>query len=88
MINKAIIWKNEALIGFEVKTNKGREQKFGWCGEGTKVELDELDGNNYVCGVFCGFHKKDGVISLGFYYINKKNFYILLYFGINRIKNK
>ena len=81
MIDEAIIWKNDAIIGFEIKTNKGREQKFGWCGEGTKVELDELGGINCVCGVFCGFHKKDGVISLGFYYINKRIFYLLLYNG-------
>ena len=82
MINKAIIWKNDALLGFEIKTNKGREQKFGWCGEGIDVKFDEFDGNNYVCGFFCGFDKKDGVTSLGFYYINKRNFYLLLYFGI------
>ena len=82
MIQKATLWKIEALIGFEITTNKGREQKFGRCGEGTKIELDELDGSNYICGFFCGFHKKDGIISLGFYYINKKGFYLLLYFGI------
>ena len=82
MINQAIIWKNDALLGFEIKTNKGREQKFGWCGEGKDVKFDEFDGNNYICGFFCGFHKKDGVISLGFYYINQRNFYLLLYFGI------
>ena len=88
MIDKAIIWKNDAILGFEIKTNKGREQKFGWCGEGTKVELDELNGNNYVCGFFCGFHKKDGVISLGFYYLNKKGFYLLLYEGFFRLRVK
>ena len=88
MINKAIIWKNDALLGFEIKTNKGREQKFGWCGEGTDVKFDEFDGNNYICGFFCGFHKKDGVISLGFYYINKRNFYLLLYLGIIYLRIK
>ena len=88
MINKAIIWKNDALLGFEIKTNKGREQKFGWCGEGTDVKFDEFDGNNYLCGFFCGFHKKDGVISLGFYYINKRNFYLLLYLGIIYLRIK
>ena len=88
MINQAIIWKNDALLGFEIKTNKGREQKFGWCGEGKDVKFDEFDGNNYICGFFCGFHKKDGVISLGFYYINKRNFYLLLYFGIIYLRIK
>ena len=88
MINQAIIWKNDALLGFEIKTNKGREQKFGWCGEGKDVKFDEFDGNNYICGFFCGFHKKDGVISLGFYYINKRNFYLLLYFGIICLRTK
>ena len=88
MIQKATLWKIEALIGFEITTNKGREQKFGRCGEGTKIELDELDGSNYICGFFCGFHKKDGIISLGFYYINKKGFYLLLYFGIISLRIK
>ena len=82
MINEVILWKNDPVLGFKVKTNKGREQKFGICGEGTKIELDELNGNNYICGLFCGYHKKDGVISLGFYYINERNFYLLLYYGI------
>ena len=88
MINKAIIWKNDAILGFEIMTNKGREQKFGWCGEGTKIEFDEFDGNNYICGFFCGLHKKDGVISLGFYYINKRGFYLLFYHGFISLRVK
>jgi len=48
----------------------------------------ELDGNNYVCGVFCGFHEKDGVINLGFYYINQRIFYLLLYHGFFALRVK
>ena len=69
IINEVIIWKDEALRGFEIKTNRGRTKTFGWCGEGTKVELDELDnGKNYLVGFFFGFHKKDGIQSMGIYH--------------------
>lgn len=82
MINEVTIWKEEALRGFEVKTNKGKIMQFGWC-EGQKIELDEFDkGNNYVVGFFCGYHKKDGVISIGFYYVDKRSFYLFLNLGI------
>ena len=83
MVNKITLWKEESLRGFEIKTNKNREKKFGWCGEGTKVELDEFDyGNNYLVGFYLGFQKNVGILSMGFYYINKKTFYLLLNLGI------
>ena len=88
MINNIILWKEEALRGFEIKTNKKTEQKFGWCGEGTRIELDEFDGYNYLVGFFLGFHKKEGILSMGFYYINKKNFYLLLNLGIFMLRVK
>ena len=89
MINSITLWKDESLHGFEVKTNKDRMKKFGCCGEGNKIELDEFEeGNNYLCGFFCGFHKKDGLTSIGFYYLNKREFYLLLYFGILCLKIK
>ena len=92
MINEVTVWKDEALRGFEVKTNKGRNKKFGWCDEGTKIELkDELkDGDNYVVGIFCGHHKKEGVLCIGFYNVDKKSFYLILNLGIFmlRIKSK
>ena len=89
MVNEIILWKEEALRGFEVKTNKNRKKQFGWCGEGTKIELDEFDnGNNYLVGLFLGFHKKDGIQSMGFYYINKKSFYLLFNLGIFMLRIK
>ena len=92
MINKITLWKEEAFRGFEVTTNKNREKKFGWCGTGTKVDLDEFDnGNNCLVGFYLGYNKKESIInSMGFYYINKKTFYLLLNLGIFmlRIKSK
>ena len=88
MVNEVILWKDEALRGFEIKTNKAKEKKFGWCGEGTKVVLDEFKGNNYLVGFFLGFHKKEGILSMGLYYINQKDFYLLLYLGIFMLRVK
>ena len=88
IVNKIIIWKNEALTGFEIKTNKNREQKFGLCGVGTKIELEEFNGNNYLCGLFIGFHADDGIINMGFYYINGMEFYLLLFYGIYCLRLK
>ena len=91
MVNKITIWKEESFRGFEIKTNKNREKKFGWCGEGTRVELEEFDnGINYLVGFYLGFQKNVGIINMGFYYINKKTFYLLLNLGIFilRIKAK
>ena len=89
MINEITIWKDEALSGFEIKTNKNRRKQFGWCGEGIKIKLDEFEnGNNYLVGFFLGFHKKDGIQSMGFYYINEKNFYLLLNLGIFMLRIK
>lgn len=89
MINEITLWKDDALRGFEIKTNKDRRRKFGWCGEGTKVELDEFDnGNNYLVGFFLGFHAKEGIQCMGFYYINKKNFYQLLNLGFFELRVK
>ena len=88
MVNKIILWKDKAVTGFEIKTNKDREQKFGHCGEGTKIELEEFNGNNYLCGLFIGFSGLDGIISMGFYYINEREFYLLFYYGIYCLRAK
>ena len=88
MVNKIALWKKEALTGFEIKTNKNREQKFGHCGVSTKIELEQFNGNNYLCGLFIGFHGDDGIISMGCYYMNKREFYLLLYYGIYCLRVK
>ena len=88
MINEITLWKDDALRGFKIKTNKGRLKDFGWC-EGTKVELDEFDnGNNYLVGFFLGFHIKEGIQCMGYYYINKRNYYQLLNLGFFQLRVK
>jgi hypothetical protein len=91
MINSITLWKEESLRGFEVKTNKNNGKKFGWCGEGTKIELDDDfdNGNNSLVGFYLGFNKKECIInSMGFYYINKKSFYLLINLGIFMLRVK
>ena len=90
-INEITLWKNEAPLGFEVKTNKNREKVFGLCGEGDKIELnDEFDnGNKCLVGFFLDFSKKDFFINnIGFYFIDKKAFYLNLYLGYFILRNK
>ena len=89
MINGVTIWKEDALKGFEIKTNKGKIKKFGWCEGEEKIELDEFEKrDNYVVGFFCNHHKKDGVISIGFYYVNNRSFYLFLNLGIFMLRIK
>ena len=92
MINEISIWKDDKLRGFEVKTSKGREKKFGCFEKGKEIKLDDEfeNGNNYLLGVNLNFEKIEGINSISFYYINKHTFYISLYLGyfILRVKLK
>ena len=94
LIDKITIYKLEQICGFEVFTNKNNKKKFGWCelndGIGNKIELAEFDGTNCLMGFFGNFNKIEGITSLGFYYINKKAFYLFscLGFFLLRIKLK
>ena len=92
MINKITIWLCEQFRGFEVITNKNKRQKFGWCEEGKeckKIDLDEFyTNNNCLVGFFGSLHKLDGIISMGFYYIKEKSFYLFSYDGIFKLRIK
>ncbi len=35
-----------------------------------------------------GFHKKEGILSMGFYFIREKDYYLLLYIGIFMLRIK
>ena len=87
MVTGLTIWKNkknDKFSGFEIKTNKMHQKSFGICNNTSveKIELDEFSaGNNYLLGFFGGFDKKDGLSSMGFYYINKSDYYLVFYYG-------
>ena len=92
MINKITIWLCEQFRGFEVTTNKNKKQRFGWCEEGKecqKIDLNEFhENNNYLVGFFGSFHKIEGILNMGFYYINKKSFYLFSYKGLFALRIK
>lgn len=81
MITHLTLWKNDALSGFKIKTNKNREFTFG-SESGIKIELDEFtEGKNYIIGFFCNYDKKEGITSMGWYYIAQKEYTFLKFFG-------
>ena len=92
MINKISIWLCEQFRGFEVVTNKNKKQKFGWCEENKecrKIDLDEFYlNNNFLVGFFGSFHKVEGILSLGFYFVKEKSFYLFSYDGLFRLRVK
>ena len=92
MINKLTIWICDQFRGFEVMTNKNKKQRFGWCEEGKewkKIYLDEFsENNNYLIGFYGSIHKIEGILSMGFYYIKEKSFYLFSYVGLFRLRVK
>ena len=92
MINKISIWLWEQFRGFEVVTNKNKKQKFGWCEENRecrKIDLDEFYlNNNFLVGFYGSFHKVEGILSMGFYFVKEKLFYLFSYDGLFRLRVK
>ena len=83
MINAVTLWKDNGIYGIQIKTNKNRTMNFGNCQNYEKVEIDEFeDGKNYLVGYFLGFDKTFGITNIGFYYMNKRTYYLMSYFGI------
>ena len=93
MVTGLIIWKNkqnDKFNGFKIKTNKKREKQFGICDDNSlKIELDEFsEGSNYLVGFFGAFDRKDGLLSMGFYYINIAHYYLVFYYGVFELRVK
>ena len=92
MINRITIWLCEQFRGFEVITNKNKKQRFGWCEEGQeckKIDLDEFyQNNNYLVGFFGSFHKIEGILNMGFYYVKEKSFYLFSFLGLFSLRVK
>lgn len=84
-INKISVWKDDLFKGLEIITTKNRQKIFGLC-QGVKIDVDEFNGNNYLIGFNLGFEKS--IINMGFYYINKKYFFLYLNLGVFMLRVK
>lgn len=76
------LWKKDAVIGFEVTTNKKRSQRFGY-DNGEMIIPEGLDSiQNLVMGFYFTYEYNKGITSMGYYYLNRKNFSLVLYSGL------
>ena len=85
------IWISDEikLIGFEVTTNRGHNQKFGF---GKDEELrkcpDLEDQEQTIVGFGVTADDKNGVTSLYAYYINKRTYAFYIYSGVFSLRIK
>ena len=84
-------WLSEEikLIGFEVTTNKGRTQKFGY-GNDEQLRMcpDLVEKDRVIVGFGVSADEKKGVTSLYAYYINKATYSFHLYRGVLSLRTK
>ena len=79
------------LIGFEVTTNRGRIQKFGYGNDEQLRICPDFEGNNNtIVGFGVTADDKNRVTAMYAYYLNKKTYAFYLYSGVFslRIKTK
>ena len=77
------------LIGFEVTTNKGRTQKFGYGNDEELRKIHEFENNeNNIVGFNVSADDKNGVTALYAYYLNKRTYTFWLYSGIFSLRIK
>ena len=73
------------LIGFEVTTNKGRSQKFGYGNDEELRKIHEFENKeNNIVGFNVTADNTSGVTALYAYYLNKRTYAFYLYSGIFR----
>ena len=83
-----IIFREVTLQGFEITTNLKRIYRFG-LDNGEKISLNEFSsGKNMVIGLFAKFENKIGITALGFYYIDRKLYLMILYYGFLCLRTK
>ena len=84
------VWlKNVKLTGFEVTTNKNRIQKFGYGNDEDLIKITDLEKLDQVLVGFgvCA-DERDGVTSLYFYNMSKKDYVFFIYSGVFSLKIK
>ena len=83
-----IIFRKVALQGFEITTNMKRSYRFG-LDNGEKISLNEFSsGKNMVIGFYAKFDNYIGITALGFYYIDRKLYLMILYYGFLCLRAK
>ena len=77
------------LIGFEVTTNKGRSQKFGYGNDEELRKVYEFENKeNNIVGFNVSFDDTNGVTALYAYYLNKRTYTFVLYKGLFSLRIK
>jgi len=84
-------WCNDEnkLIGFEVNTNKGKFQKFGY-GDDNQLKLcHQIKNKERVVVGFCFYEKENkGITGMFIYHMNKKTYAFFIYKGIFGLRIK
>ena len=84
-------WCNDEnkLIGFEVNTNKGKFQKFGY-GDDNQLKLcHQIKNKERVVVGFCFYEKENkGITGMFIYHMNKKTYAFFIYKGIFGLRTK
>ena len=77
------------LIGFEVTTNRGRIQKFGYGNDEQLRICPDFEGNNNtIVGFGVTADDKNRVTGIYAYYLNKKTYAFYLYSGVFSLRIK
>jgi len=85
------IWlaDNIKLTGFEVTTNRGRSQKFGYGNDDELRKIPDFENNdNTIVGFCVTADRKNGVTSLFAYYIDRITYSFYIYSGIFVLRAK
>ncbi len=86
---RAWVSDNISLIGFEVTTNKGRSQKFGYGNDEELRKIYEFENKeNNVVGFNVTADDSNGVTALYAYYLKKRTYAFVLYSGIFSLRIK
>ena len=84
-------WCNDEnkLIGFEVNTNKGKFQKFGYGNDSQLKLCHELKNKERVVVGFCLYEReKKGITGMFLYHMNKRTYAFYIYKGIFSLRIK
>lgn len=88
IIIEARLWTKESLTGFEITTNKKRSKRFGYDNGEMIIPEGIEDGKNLVLGFFLNFENRLGVTSIGFHYLSRTQFSLVLYSGLLYLRIK
>ena len=88
-ISSIKLWLDDRLLGFEIMTDKGKIQKFGY-GENEHLVIipDFENKDKVIVGFEIGADDKDGITSMCCYYLNKNRYTALMNTGPIYLKIK